>query len=107
MPLNKETIPNQTSVMKGNPRGVVVHVLDERTEKTMEHESDGDTNCNWCTLYSHQRIGKGTEELGNNRTIRNHPDYSIIKIDQNTEESPGDLKRLAKLSTLLFRLTTE
>ena len=23
---------------------------------TMKHESDGDTNCKWCTRYSHQRI---------------------------------------------------
>ena len=23
-----------------------------------------------------------------------HPDYSIVKIGQNTEKSPGDLKRL-------------
>ena len=24
----------------------------------MERESNGDTNCNWCVWYSHQRIGK-------------------------------------------------
>ena len=28
-----------------------------------------------------------------------HPNYSIIKIGQNTEESPGDLKRLAVTQT--------
>ena len=22
-------------------------------KKTMEHESDGDANCNWCTWYSY------------------------------------------------------
>ena len=22
-------------------------------KKTMEHESDGDTDCNWCARYSH------------------------------------------------------
>ena len=22
----------------------------------MEHDSDGDSNCNWCAWYSHQRI---------------------------------------------------
>ena len=26
---------------------------------------------------------------------RDHPNKSIIKIDQNTEKSPGDLRRLA------------
>ena len=34
----------------------------------MEHESDSDTNCYWCTWYSHQRVGIGTAGLGNKRT---------------------------------------
>ena len=29
----------------------------------MEHENDGNTNCNWCTWYSHQRIGTGSGGL--------------------------------------------
>ena len=29
-----------------------------------------------------------------------HPDYSIIKISQNTEKSPGNLRRLAVTQTL-------
>ena len=29
----------------------------------MEHEDDGDTNCNWCIWNNSQRIGKGMEEL--------------------------------------------
>ena len=31
--------------------------------KTMEHDSNGDTNCNWYTGYSHQRIDAGTGGL--------------------------------------------
>ena len=57
----------------------------------MEHESDGDTICNLCSRYAHQRIGIGTEGLRNNRMIREHSNNSIIKIGQNTEKSPGDL----------------
>ena len=34
---------------------------------------------------------KGPEDL----EIRGHPDYSIIKIRQNTDNNPGDLRRLA------------
>ena len=30
----------------------------------------------------------------NQRTSRDHPDYSIVEISQNTEKSPRDLKRL-------------
>ena len=32
-------------------------------KKTLEHESDGDVSCNWCSWYSHQRIDSGTEGL--------------------------------------------
>ena len=65
----------------------------------MEHESDGDTNCNWCTWYSHQRIGKGTGRIGNKNTSGDHPNNSTVKIGQNTEKSPGDLRRLAVTQT--------
>ena len=44
-------------------------------------------------------IGKGTEKLRNQRTSGDYPNYSIIKIDQNIEESPGDLRRLAVTQT--------
>ena len=33
--------------------------------------------CNWYAQYSHQRIGKGAERLGNKRTSGHHPNYSI------------------------------
>ena len=45
-----------------------------RELKTMEHEGDGDTKCNWCTWNNIQRI---------------------LKIDQNTENSPEYFKGLA------------
>ena len=65
----------------------------------MELKGDGDTNCNCYTWNNPQRIGKGTERLENKRTSGDHADYSIIKIDQNTEKCPGDLKRLAVTQT--------
>ena len=61
----------------------------------MEHENDGDTNCNWCSRYSHQKISRRTGGLGSKRTSGDHPNNSIIKIGQNTEKSPRDLRRLA------------
>ena len=56
--------------------------LDLATElkKLKKHEVDGDINYNWCSRYSHQRIGTGTGEFGNKRTSRDHPNYSFIKI---------------------------
>ena len=53
----------------------------------MEHVSDGDTSCNWCAWYSHQKIGTGAGGLGNQRTSGDHPNYSIVEIDQNPEKS--------------------
>ena len=66
----------------------------------MEHESDGDTNRNWCTQYSQQRIRKEAGGLGNKRVSEDHPSYNI-KICQNTEKSLGDLRRLAITQTLV------
>ena len=65
----------------------------------MEHESDVYTNCNSCFWYSHQRIIKGAGGVGNKKTSGDPPNYYLIKIDQNTERSPGDLRRLAVTQT--------
>ena len=73
--------------------------LAKELKKTMQHESDSDTYCNWCTRYSHQRIGTGTGRLGNKRTCGDHPNYCIAEIDQNTKTSPGDFRRLAVTQT--------
>ena len=52
------------------------------------------------TFGSHRRIGTGTGGLGN-RTVRDHPNYSIIKIGKNIDESPGDMRKLAVTQTPL------
>ena len=65
----------------------------------MEHESNGDTICNWCTRNGPQRLGKGTGCLGNQSRNRDLSNYGIIEIGQNTEKSPGNLKRLAVTQT--------
>ena len=66
-------------------------------KKTMEHESDGDTNCNWCTRYSHQRICNGTRRIGNKNMSGDHRSDNTLKISQNI--SPEDLRRLAVTQT--------
>ena len=65
----------------------------------MEHEGDGDTNCNWCALYNPNKIGKGTGRHQNKKTSGDHPDYSIIKIGQNNKKSPGYLRKLVVSQT--------
>ena len=51
----------------------------------MEHENYGDTNFNRSPRYSHQRISTGTGGL-RNKTSRDHSNYSIVEISQNTEK---------------------
>ena len=70
-----------------------------RELKTTEPEGDGDTNCNPCTWNNPQTISKRTGRLGNQKASGNHPDYSIIKIGQNTEKSPGNSRKLAVTQT--------
>ena len=63
----------------------------------MEHEGDADTNYNKCDRNNPQ--SKGTRRLRNQRTSRDHPNYSIVKIGQNTEKSPGDFRNLSLFKT--------
>ena len=65
----------------------------------MEHEGDSDTNYDWCARNNPQRLDKGTGRRRNQRTSEDHPDDCIIKFSQNTEKSPGDLRRLAVTQT--------
>ena len=66
----------------------------------MEHKSDFDTNCKSVVLGTVTNVlVQRLEDLEIRRRIRDHPDYSIIKISQNTEKSPGDIRRLAFTQT--------
>ena len=47
-----------------------------------------------CALETTPKNCKRTGRLWNNWTSGDHPDDSIIKICQNTEKSPGDLRKL-------------
>ena len=42
---------------------------------------------------------RGLGRFGNKWTSGDHPNCSIIKIGQNTEKSPGNLRRLAVTQT--------
>ena len=55
-------------------------------KKTVEHESNGYTNCHWCFWNSHQRFGKRIRGLENKRMSGENLNYRIIEISQNTEK---------------------
>ena len=52
-------------------------------KKSVEHGSDDYRNFNWFSWYRDGRVS------------RDYQNYSIVKIGQNTTNSPGDLRRLA------------
>ena len=66
----------------------------------MEHESESDTNFNRYGQDCQQRFSTETGELGNKRTSGDHPFYSIDKLDQNNDNSSGDLRGLAVIRFL-------
>ena len=68
-------------------------------KKTMKHESDDCTNCDWCFWHSNWRIIKGAGRFGSWRTSGAHPNDSVIEDGQNTEKSHGDLRRLTVTQT--------
>ena len=68
--------------------------LARELKKTVEHESDVYTNCNWCSWHNPQKIIKGTGGLGKKRMSGDYPNYYIIEISSNTEKSPGYLLSL-------------
>ena len=67
-------------------------IIIRKTKKAVEHEDDSDAK-----RYGLQRLGNEAGRVWNQRTSRDPPNSSIVKIDQNTEKSPGDLRRLVIL----------
>ena len=47
----------------------------------MDHQVIGDTSCKWRIQCSPERIGWGTEWLGNKKQSWYYPNYNIIDID--------------------------
>ena len=44
----------------------------------MEHEGDGDTNCNWYDSNNPYRLGKETGRLKNQMISGDHLDYTAL-----------------------------
>ena len=60
----------------------------------MEHENDGDTNCNWCARYTKELL-QGLENLeitGRAETIQT---TALLGSTRVSTKSPGDFRRLA------------
>ena len=70
-----------------------------RTENAVEHEGDGDTNCNWCTWHCHKKLGRNTGGTESHKKNRGHPDYNIVEIGLNTQKIPGHIRKLTVTKT--------
>ena len=73
--------------------------LARKLKRTMENEGDDCANCDWCFWNSKETIIKGPGGLGSWQTSGDHPNDNIIEGGQNTEKSPGDLRRLTVTQT--------
>ena len=58
----------------------------------MKHEADCGTTDNWQSLDGPKRLKRKCGGEGNQRTNREYPVFGIVKIIQNIEKSPGDLR---------------
>ena len=95
---------DRVKLKESEKKNIYLDLAGEIKKKTMEHESDGDTHCNWCARYSHQRIDNGIGGLWNKRASVDHPIDSIVEIGQNTKKNPGDLLSLRlQWKTLMWR----
>ena len=68
----------------------------ELKKETMEYESYGETNCNWCTRY---RLAQGLEDLETRGRVETIQTTALLGSAKNSEKSPGDLRRLAITQT--------
>ena len=62
----------------------------------MKHGGDIDTSYDWRTWNSPQRLGN-IRWVENQRINRDHLDYIIVEIRQNTEKSSGTWRDLLSL----------
>ena len=65
----------------------------------MENEGDVYTNCNMRAYNGFSRAWQGSWKSWKSGQPKDHPNYCIVKIGQYTENSPGDLSRLAVTQT--------
>ena len=72
-----------------------------RTKNAVEYESETDTISKLNIWNSLQKFWKGKERVENRSTNRDNLHHRIVEIDQNTEKSPGDLKRLGITQTVV------
>ena len=54
----------------------------QRAEKAVEHKSDGDTICSWCTWNGTLGSGKEAEKIEDQKKNRDYPGPHTVKISR-------------------------
>ena len=75
--------------------------LIRQLKKLQNMKRDTHNRFNWCDWNDSQRICKKFGRLGTQKTSRDHPNYSLAVVGQNTGKSTRDLKRLVVTGTLV------
>ena len=70
--------------LKNSKRNMYLKLAREVFKKAMENEGNCATNCKRCVWNEPQRLVKAARRVENERTNLNYPNYSIVKISQNT-----------------------
>ena len=68
--------------------------LDQRIEKAVEHESDGETNCNWWPWTVSKCFGKKSGGIWNQRPSKSTELLKSVRILRRVLETWGDLLSL-------------
>ena len=71
--------------------------MQDNLKKTIEHESDGDTICNWYSWYNHRWIATGIRKLMNQRQVQTIQTTTLLRsarILRKILETPEDLLSL-------------
>ena len=83
----REPTDHRVKIKENEKRDKYLDLARELKKKSMEHESDSDTNCSWCTWNNPRRSGKKKSgRVGNYGTGGDHLHYNIIEKSQSTEK---------------------
>ena len=65
----KVNLPNKVKLKEVEKRDKYLDLASE--QKTMEHEGDGDINCNWCSCSVTKGLIKGLEDMKIRELVEN------------------------------------
>ena len=84
---------------------ILRRVLETCYHSNFSEKPSANTDVKNSKGVNNNNYNNNNNNADDDRTSANHPKYSFIKIVQNTEKSPGDLRRLAVTQTPVKKLS--